>query len=276
MSNDIIQQVLALLDACIAATGPDETRILPGRSFANIDLRNKIGYFLRDEGYVFVSRKGADVKPQFKNLAGLKKVIETKYQTQRTIPILKLVNDSTKQERSRKSQSTPNGDKRRGRPPKKKGWGLEAYNRARKADKTSARPSTKFTSASLLSPSSKTVVYTSDTEHASTRSLTLIKQNYGPTNNGNIDDRYYMGVVKFFGVNLPIPVGTMVWPVEIKMELDKNNNNDNDNNQNGDSASYHSESDSNVSSDFESVPDEFSEDLNAMPEDEELLSNGLM
>ncbi len=87
-----------------------------------------------------------------------------------------------------------------------------------------------------------------------------------------------MGVVRLFGVNLPIPVGTMVWPVEIKMELDRDNNNNSDNegHENG-SASYNSQNGSNASSvEFESMEDDFSEDLNALPEDEELLSGGSM
>lgn len=78
MGDDIIQQSLALIDTCIAATGPDETRILPARSFANMDLRVKIGHFLRDENHLLVSRRGAVVNPQYKNLAGLKKIIEAK------------------------------------------------------------------------------------------------------------------------------------------------------------------------------------------------------
>jgi hypothetical protein len=78
MGDDIIQQSLALLDACIGVYGPDATRLLPGRAFVQVDLRQRIGSYLKDENYVSVNRKGATILPQYKNLAGLKAFLETK------------------------------------------------------------------------------------------------------------------------------------------------------------------------------------------------------
>lgn len=78
MDDDIIQQSLALLDACIGVYGPDATRLLPGRVFVQMDLRQKIGSYLKDENYVSINRKGATILPQYKNLAGLKAFLETK------------------------------------------------------------------------------------------------------------------------------------------------------------------------------------------------------
>lgn len=89
-----------------------------------------------------------------------------------------------------------------------------------------------------------------------------------------------MGVVRLFGVNLPIPVGTMVWPVEVKMELEQQNEEENIDDQaeyeEGPSL-FHSENASNPSSsNFESAEEEFSEDLNEALDDDEMLSDGQM
>lgn len=270
MDDDIIQQSLAVLDACIGVYGPDATRLLPGRVFVQMDLRQKIGSYLKDENYVSINRKGATILPQYKNLAGLKAFLETKHQTKRTVPVLKLGTSFKKQENTNVSVT---GKRPIGRLLKKK---RQAYSSAyQRTEQTSTRPSTKLTSVSGILSGNNTV-YTSDTEHESSLPFTLIKQNYGPVSSVNVDDRYYMGVVRLFGLNLPIPVGTIVWPVEIKMELEPNEDNNND--QYGEESSlYKSESNSNPSSSkFESAEEEFSEDLNAPLEDEEPLSYGSM
>lgn len=78
MGEDMIQLSLALLDTCIAVQGADSVRLLPGRAFLSVDLRNRLGTYLKDEDYVSINRKGATVRPQYKTLAGLKAFIEKK------------------------------------------------------------------------------------------------------------------------------------------------------------------------------------------------------
>jgi len=106
-SQDDIQDCLGMVDLSIKELGGNSRSILATRD-VNVAFHRKVSSWLRERGYITVSKRGCYVTEKYGDLAGLKEALEKKFKVKRTKPLPLL---SHKFKRRTKSTRTVVGKK---------------------------------------------------------------------------------------------------------------------------------------------------------------------
>eukprot|EP01124_Arcella_intermedia_P002446 TRINITY_DN11328_c0_g1_i1.p1 TRINITY_DN11328_c0_g1~~TRINITY_DN11328_c0_g1_i1.p1 ORF type:complete len:161 (-),score=17.13 TRINITY_DN11328_c0_g1_i1:16-498(-) len=87
--QDDIQDCLGMVDLSIKELGGNSRSILATRD-VNVAFHRKVSSWLRERGYITVSKRGCYVTEKYEDLAGLKEALEKKYKVKRTkaLPLL--------------------------------------------------------------------------------------------------------------------------------------------------------------------------------------------
>eukprot|EP01125_Pyxidicula_operculata_P021990 TRINITY_DN8813_c0_g1_i1.p1 TRINITY_DN8813_c0_g1~~TRINITY_DN8813_c0_g1_i1.p1 ORF type:complete len:159 (-),score=19.95 TRINITY_DN8813_c0_g1_i1:102-578(-) len=109
--DEDIQDCLGMVELSIRELGADSPSILATRD-VNVAFHRKVSSWMRERGYITVSKRGCYVTEKYVDLAGLKAALEKKYKVKRTKPLPAL---SHKFKRRSKSTRTMVG-KKQGKP----------------------------------------------------------------------------------------------------------------------------------------------------------------